>query len=50
MSDNEQQQPAPGRGKVLEALARAERKVFTRPRAPECSLDVRYDLMRGARA
>ncbi|MEU1670220.1 terminal protein [Streptomyces sparsogenes] len=31
MSDNEQQQPAPRRGKVLEALARAERKVFTRP-------------------
>ncbi|WP_420903228.1 hypothetical protein [Streptomyces clavuligerus] len=32
-SDSIQQQPAPGRGKVLEALARAERKVFTRPRA-----------------
>ncbi|MEQ4611550.1 hypothetical protein ABMX48_37105 [Streptomyces cavourensis] len=32
MSDHEQQQPAPGRGKVLEALARAERKVLTDPR------------------
>lgn len=31
MSDHEQQQLAPGRGKVLEALARAERKLFTRP-------------------
>ncbi len=31
MSDHEQQQPAPRRGKVLEALARAERKIFTRP-------------------
>lgn len=30
MSDHEQQ-PAPSRGKVLEALTRAERKVFTRP-------------------
>ncbi|MFE2945324.1 telomere-protecting terminal protein Tpg [Streptomyces sp. NPDC059255] len=30
MSDHEQQ-PAPRRGKVLEALARAERKLFTRP-------------------
>ncbi|MFJ8755262.1 telomere-protecting terminal protein Tpg [Streptomyces sp. NPDC102441] len=31
MSDHEQQQPAPRRGKILEALARAERKLFTRP-------------------
>ncbi len=31
MSDHEQQQPAPSRGKILDALARAERKVFTRP-------------------
>ncbi|MEV7518961.1 helix-turn-helix domain-containing protein [Streptomyces diastaticus] len=31
MSDHEQQQPAPRRGKVLEALARAERQLFTRP-------------------
>ncbi|MFC9035076.1 telomere-protecting terminal protein Tpg [Streptomyces arboris] len=32
MSDHdEQQQPAPSRGKILEALARAERKLFTRP-------------------
>lgn len=30
MSDHEQQ-PAPRRRKVLEALARAERKVLTRP-------------------
>ncbi|MGA4979331.1 telomere-protecting terminal protein Tpg [Streptomyces cinereoruber] len=31
MSDHEQQQSAPRRGKVLEALVRAERKLFTRP-------------------
>ncbi|MFI1568335.1 telomere-protecting terminal protein Tpg [Streptomyces sp. NPDC020490] len=31
MNEHEQQQPAARRGKVLEALARAERKVFTRP-------------------
>ncbi|NED11857.1 terminal protein [Streptomyces sp. SID9124] len=31
MSDHKQQQPTPRRGKVLEALARAERKLFTRP-------------------
>ncbi|MEV7960548.1 terminal protein [Streptomyces sp. NPDC088141] len=31
MNDQEQQQPTPRRGKVLEALARAERKIFTRP-------------------
>ncbi|WP_327330502.1 MULTISPECIES: telomere-protecting terminal protein Tpg [Streptomyces] len=31
MSDHEQQQPASHRGKVLEALVRAERKLFTRP-------------------
>ncbi|WP_437063895.1 hypothetical protein [Streptomyces sp. enrichment culture] len=30
MSDHEQQ-PAPRCGKVLEALARAQRKLFTRP-------------------
>ncbi|MFC7924761.1 telomere-protecting terminal protein Tpg [Streptomyces cinereoruber] len=31
MSNDEQQQPAPRSGKVLEALARAERRLFTRP-------------------
>jgi transcriptional regulator with XRE-family HTH domain len=31
MNEHEQQQPAPSRGKILEALARAERAVFTRP-------------------
>ncbi|MFD5110503.1 telomere-protecting terminal protein Tpg [Streptomyces cinereoruber] len=31
MSDHDEQQPAPRRGKVLEALIRAERKLFTRP-------------------
>ncbi|MGZ2362285.1 terminal protein [Streptomyces sp. 372A] len=31
MSDHDEQQPAPRRGKVLEALVRAERKLFTRP-------------------
>ncbi|WP_437112763.1 telomere-protecting terminal protein Tpg [Streptomyces syringium] len=38
MSDHEQQQPTPRRGKVLEALARAERKVCTQP-APKSAKD-----------
>ncbi|MFD9359914.1 telomere-protecting terminal protein Tpg [Streptomyces sp. NPDC060031] len=46
MSDNEQQQPAPGRGKVLEALARAERKVFTRPTPKSAKSQVKFLLTR----
>nr|MDT0521266.1 terminal protein [Streptomyces sp. DSM 41633] len=46
MSDNEQQQPAPGRGKVLEALARAERKVFTRPTPKSAKSQMKFLLTR----
>ncbi|MGW1438718.1 telomere-protecting terminal protein Tpg [Streptomyces griseus] len=46
MSDHEQQQPAPGRGKVLEALARAERKVFTRPAPKSAKAQVKFLLTR----
>lgn len=45
MSDHEQQ-PAPGRGKVLEALARAERKVFTRPAPKSAKAQVKFLLTR----
>ncbi|MFB6717021.1 terminal protein [Streptomyces sp. NPDC056237] len=46
MSDHEQQQPAPRRGKVLEALARAERKVFTRPAPKSAKAQVKFLLTR----
>lgn len=46
MSDHEQQQPAPGRGKVLEALARAEQKVFTRPAPKSANPQVKFLLTR----
>jgi len=47
MSDHEQQQqPAPGRGKVLEALARAEQKVFTRPAPKSAKAQVKFLLTR----
>ncbi|WP_329028435.1 telomere-protecting terminal protein Tpg [Streptomyces sp. NBC_00690] len=47
MSDDEQQtQPAPRRGKVLEALARAERKVFTRPAPKSPKAQVEFLLTR----
>ncbi|MEW1552238.1 telomere-protecting terminal protein Tpg [Streptomyces tsukubensis] len=46
MSDHEQQRPAPGRGKVLEALARAERKVFTRPAPKSANAQVKFLLTR----
>ncbi|MFF4756634.1 telomere-protecting terminal protein Tpg [Streptomyces sp. NPDC002514] len=46
MSDHEQQQPAPSRGKVLEALARAERKVFTRPAPKSANAQVKFLLTR----
>ncbi|MGR8012196.1 telomere-protecting terminal protein Tpg [Streptomyces hypolithicus] len=50
MSDHEQQQPAPRRGKVLEALARAERKVFTRPAPKSANAQVKFLLTRSAGA
>ncbi|WP_371604690.1 hypothetical protein OG345_40110 [Streptomyces sp. NBC_01220] len=46
MSDHEQQQPAPRRGKVLEALARAEQKVFTRPAPKSANAQVKFLLTR----
>lgn len=46
MSDHEQQQPAPRRGKVLEALARAERRVFTRPAPKSANAQVKFLLTR----
>lgn len=48
MSDHEQQQQqsAPSRGKVLEALARAERKVFTRPAPKSANAQVKFLLTR----
>lgn len=46
MSDHEQQQPAPRRGKVLEALARAERKVFTRPAPKSANAQMKFLLTR----
>ncbi|MFD4860714.1 hypothetical protein [Streptomyces atratus] len=45
MSDHEQQ-PAPRRSKVLEALARAERKVFTRPAPKSAKAQVKFLLTR----
>lgn len=42
MSDHEQQQPAPRRGKVLEALARAERKMFTRPAPKSAKVQMEF--------
>ncbi|WP_327259787.1 telomere-protecting terminal protein Tpg [Streptomyces sp. NBC_01240] len=47
MSDYEQQQPSPPRrGKVLEALARAERKMFTRPAPKSAKAQVKFLLTR----
>ncbi len=47
MSDHEQQQQsAPHCGKVLEALARAERKVFTRPAPKSANAQVKFLLTR----
>jgi hypothetical protein len=46
MSDHEQQQPAPRRAKVLEALTRAERKGFTRPAPKSAKAQVKFLLTR----
>jgi hypothetical protein len=45
MSDDEQQ-PAPGRGGILTALAAAERKVFTRPAPKSATAQVKFILTR----
>ncbi|MEV7817726.1 terminal protein [Streptomyces flaveolus] len=46
MSEHEQQQPTPRRGKVLEALARAERMVFTRTAPKSAKAQVKFLLTR----
>jgi hypothetical protein len=46
MDDDEQQQPAPGRGGILRALAAAERKVFTRPAPKSATAQVKFLLTR----
>ncbi|MFD7003816.1 telomere-protecting terminal protein Tpg [Streptomyces mirabilis] len=42
MSDHEQQQPVPRRNRVLDALVRAERKVFTRPAPKSAKAQVEF--------
>ncbi|MEV6439596.1 telomere-protecting terminal protein Tpg [Streptomyces anulatus] len=46
MSDHEQKQSPPGRGKVLDALVRAERKVFTRPAPKSAKAQMKFLLTR----
>ncbi|MFI7360099.1 telomere-protecting terminal protein Tpg [Streptomyces avidinii] len=46
MTNDDAQQPASGRGMVLEALARAERKVFTRPAPKSAKAQMKFLLTR----
>ncbi|WP_329165559.1 HTH domain-containing protein [Streptomyces sp. NBC_01717] len=46
MTDHEQQQSAPTRGKILDALTRAERATFTRPAPKSATAQVKYLLTR----
>ncbi|MET8755222.1 terminal protein [Streptomyces sp. NPDC004667] len=46
MTNDDAQQPAPGRGKVLEALAQAERKAFTRPAPKSAKAQMKFLLTR----
>ncbi|MFE5561645.1 telomere-protecting terminal protein Tpg [Streptomyces sp. NPDC056544] len=46
MTNDDAQQPAPSRGKILEAFARAERKVFTRPAPKSANAQVKFLLTR----
>ncbi|MBV7674290.1 terminal protein [Streptomyces halstedii] len=46
MSDHDEQQPVPRHGKILEALAQAERKVFTRPAPKSAKAQVKFLLTR----
>ncbi|MFJ3861524.1 telomere-protecting terminal protein Tpg [Streptomyces sp. NPDC090085] len=46
MTNDDAQQPAPSRGMVLEALARAERKVFTRPAPKSAKAQMKFLLTR----
>ncbi|MGI5485027.1 telomere-protecting terminal protein Tpg [Streptomyces lavendofoliae] len=46
MTIDDSQQPAPRRGKILEALTQAERKVFTRPAPKSAKAQVKFLLTR----
>lgn len=46
MSDHEQQQPDPTRGKILDALARAERAIFTRKIPKSATAQMKFLLTR----
>ncbi|MFK0223930.1 telomere-protecting terminal protein Tpg [Streptomyces vinaceus] len=46
MTNDDAQQPAPGRGMVLAALTRAERKVFTRPAPKSAKAQMKFLLTR----
>ncbi|AYV33020.1 hypothetical protein EES41_40310 (plasmid) [Streptomyces sp. ADI95-16] len=46
MTNDDAQQPAPGRGKVLAALSRAERKAFTRPAPKSAKAQMKFLLTR----
>ncbi|MEU0273771.1 terminal protein [Streptomyces sp. NPDC006307] len=46
MTIDDSQQPAPRHGKILEALAQAERKVFTRPAPKSAKAQVKFLLTR----
>ncbi|MEU2564968.1 terminal protein [Streptomyces longispororuber] len=50
MTIDDSQQPAPRRGKILEALARAERKVFTRPAPKSAKAQVEFLYTRAKRS
>jgi hypothetical protein len=50
MSDHEQQQPAPPPKKALEALTRAERKVFTRPAPKSAKAQMEFLYTRAKRS
>ncbi|MET8438910.1 helix-turn-helix transcriptional regulator [Streptomyces sp900116325] len=46
MSDHEHQQPTPTRGKILDALTRAERATYTRPAPKSATAQVKFLLTR----
>jgi len=46
MNDHEQQPPAPQRGKILDALARAERAIFTRKIPKSATAQMKFLLTR----
>ncbi|WP_326608954.1 hypothetical protein OIE62_39485 [Streptomyces scopuliridis] len=50
MSDHEQQQPAPRRGKIRAALVRAEQKVFTRPTPKSAKAQMEFLYTRAKRS